>query len=64
MKYENLAVVTKAFGDYKTLCFVSGNSKAEIIRKVKNDQRLNVRMNGIIYIDDPNFTKGINSNLL
>lgn len=66
LKYEDLAVVTKsAFGDYKTLAFVSGNSKSEVIRKVKSAPvRYNVRMQGLIYIDHEDFHNAINSNLL
>lgn len=65
MKYENLAVVTKAFGDYKALAFVSGNSKAEVIRNIKSAPvRYNVRMQGLIYIDHEDFPNAINSNLL
>jgi alpha-D-ribose 1-methylphosphonate 5-triphosphate synthase subunit PhnL len=69
MKYENLTVVTKAFGDYKMLGTVSGNTKSEILRKVKANY--NFRNNGLIYIDHANgliyidhadFPKGLNSN--
>lgn len=64
LKYERLPIVTKSVGDYKTLAFVSGNSKAEVIRKVKTDHRYNVRMQGLIYIDHEDFPNAINSNLL
>lgn len=64
MKYENLAIVTKFAGDFKVLAFVSGNSRAEIIRNVKNKHRLNVRMQGLIWIDNEDFPHAINSNKL
>lgn len=35
MKYENLAVIVKYYGGFKVLTSVSGDSKAEVIRKVK-----------------------------
>lgn len=63
LKYENLPVVCRAFGDYKTLAFVSGNTKAEIRKEVKA-KALNIRGNGLVWIDNPDFPKAINSNLL
>lgn len=59
MKYEDLAVVTKSgFGDYKVLAFVSGNSKAEVIRKIKSAPvRYNVRMHGLIWVDHEDFQR-------
>ena len=57
MKYENLAVVTVAFGDYMVLAFVSGNSKAEVIRRVKANP--NLMGKGIVEIDHPDFSKKI-----
>jgi len=59
-KYENLAVTIQANGDFKVLAFVSGNSKAEVIRKVKSN--INIRNNGLVSIDHEDFTKRINSN--
>lgn len=59
-KFENIAVVTKAFGDYKVLAFISGNTKSEVIQKMKNN--LNIRMNGIVWLQDERFPKGFNSN--
>ena len=65
MKYEDVSIVCRSQGDYKVLAFVSGKSKAEIIRKVKSAPiRYNVRMNGMVWIDHPDFTSGINSNKL
>jgi hypothetical protein len=63
MKYNNLAVVTKQNGDYKTLGFVSSNSIASIKRTVKADKNYNYRNNGIIEIcfDDMESIK-MNSN--
>ena len=37
MKYENLAVTVPANGDFKVLAFVSGNSKSDVIRKIKEN---------------------------
>ena len=59
-KYENLAVTIQANGDFKVLAFVSGNSKAEVIREVKSN--INIRNNGLVSIDHEDFTKRINSN--
>ena len=63
MKYEKLAVITEIFGDFKVLAFVSGNSKSEIIRKVKEDSGYNIRGNGMVSIDHEDFPKKINSNI-
>jgi hypothetical protein len=54
-KYENLAVVVPAFGDFKVLAFVSGNSKAEVIRKVKSNS--NIR--GLVSIDHEDFPQKV-----
>lgn len=62
MKYEKLAVVAPAFGDFKVLAFVSGNSKAEVIRKVKEDSGYSIRNNGLVSIDHEDFHNKINSN--
>ncbi len=59
-KYENLEVTIQVNGDFKVLAFVSGNSKAEIIREVKSN--INIRNNGVVSIDHEDFTKRINSN--
>lgn len=65
MQYENVAVVKKDQDDYKVLCFVSGKSKAEVIRNVKKgNNRVNIRNNGKVWIDHPDFPNAINSNLL
>lgn len=63
-KYEKLAVVTECFGDFKVLAYVSGNTKAEVIRKVKEDSGYNIRRNGLVSIDHPDFPQRINSNRL
>lgn len=60
MKYENLPVCVPAFGDFKVLAYVSGNSKAEVIRKVKANQ--NVRGNGLVTIDHEDFPERVNTN--
>lgn len=60
MKYENLAVTVPANGDFKVLAFVSGNSKSDVIRKIK--ENINIRNNGLISIDHYDFPKKINSN--
>ncbi len=57
MKYEDLAVVTEAFGDYMVLAFVSGNSKAEVTRKVKS--KPNLMGKGVVEIDHPAFSQKI-----
>ena len=63
MKYQNLAVVVPAFGDFKVLAFVSGDSKAEVIRNLKSDSIvLNIRNNGLVTIDHEDFPNKINSN--
>lgn len=62
MKYENLAVVVPSNGDFKVLAFVSGNSKSEVIRNVKEDKNYNIRNNGLVSIDHEDFPKKINSN--
>jgi len=62
MKYENLAIITPSFGDFKVLAFISGNSKAEVIRNVKADLGWNIRNNGLVSIDHEDFPKKINSN--
>lgn len=49
-KFENIAVVEKVNGDFRTLGFVSGNSIAEIKRTVKADKNYNFRNHGIISI--------------
>jgi hypothetical protein len=63
-KYERVAVVCKAQGDYKVLAFLSGNSKAELIRKMKSN--LYVRNNGFVWFDGAEDlglpTKAFNSN--
>ena len=60
MKYENLAVTVPANGDFKVLAFVSGNSKSDVIRKIK--ENINIRNNGLVRIDHDDFHKKINSN--
>ncbi len=60
MKYENLAVTIPANGDFKVLAFVSGNSKSDVIRKIK--ENINIRNNGLVSIDHDDFYKKINSN--
>ena len=60
MKYENLAVTVPANGDFKVLSFVSGNSKSEVIRKIK--ENINIRNNGLVTIEHEDFPKKINSN--
>ena len=60
MKYENLAVTIPANGDFKVLAFVSGNSKSDVIRKIK--ENINIRNNGLVSIDHDDFHKKINSN--
>ena len=60
MKYENLAVIVPANGDFKVLAFVFGKSKSDVIRKIK--ENINIRNNGLVSIDHDDFPKKINSN--
>lgn len=62
MKYENLAVIIPSNGDFKVLAYVSGDSKAEVLRKVKEDRNYNIRNNGLVSIDHEDFPNKINSN--
>lgn len=59
-KYNRIAITTKAFGDYKVLAFVSGNSIAELKRVAK--AHYSVRNNGLVSFEVEDRTFCMNSN--
>lgn len=63
-KYDSIPVICKStsdLSDFVVLCYVSGNSRAEVMRDLRK-KRFNVVNRGFIHIDHPDFSQKINSN--